>query len=125
MAILLITHDLGVIAEMADRVAVMYAGEIVEYATTEALFARPLHPYTRGLLQSVPRLDHIRERLHIIPGMVPDAREFPDGCRFAPRCSLAEAHCREQTPTLEMFAEGHQAACWKIEVEPMEKTADQ
>jgi len=115
MAILLITHDLGVIAEMADRVAVMYAGKIVEHATTEALFARPLHPYTRGLLQSVPRLDQVRDRLEIIPGMVPDAREFPDGCRFAPRCALAEERCRQQEPMLEERGEGHRVACWKWE----------
>jgi len=116
MAILLITHDLGVIAEVADRVAVMYAGKIVEHATTEALFARPLHPYTRGLLQSVPRLDQVRDRLDIIPGMVPDAREFPEGCRFAARCSLAEEGCRQQEPVLEDHGEGHLAACWKVGV---------
>ena len=116
MAILLITHDLGVIAEMADRVAVMYAGKIVEHATTEALFVRPLHPYTRGLLQSVPRLDQVRDRLEIIPGMVPDAREFPEGCRFAPRCLLAEDRCRQQEPVLEEHGGGHLAACWKVGV---------
>jgi len=116
MAILLITHDLGVIAEMADRVAVMYAGKIVEYAATEALFARPLHPYTRGLLQSVPRLDQVRDRLEIIPGMVPDAREFPEGCRFAPRCPLAEERCRQLEPVLEEQGEEYLTACWKVDV---------
>jgi oligopeptide/dipeptide ABC transporter ATP-binding protein len=113
MAILLITHDLGVVAETADRVAVMYAGRIVEYADTEGLFARPRHPYTQGLLQSVPRLDQQRERLEIIPGMVPDAREFPPGCRFAPRCPLAEERCRRQEPALEEQGKDHQVACWK------------
>ena len=115
MAILLITHDLGVIAEMADRVAVMYAGKIVEHATTKALFARPMHPYTRGLMRSVPRLDQVRQRLDIIPGMVPDAREYPPGCRFAPRCPLAEDRCRRQEPILEEREDGHLAACWEIE----------
>ena len=123
MAILLITHDLGVIAEMADRVAVMYAGKIVEHATTKALFARPMHPYTRGLMRSVPRLDQVRERLDIIPGMVPDAREFPPGCRFAPRCPLAEDRCRRQEPLLEEREDGHLAACWKIDAD--EATLDE
>jgi len=118
MAILLITHDLGVIAEMADRVAVMYAGKIVEYTTTEKLFKRPMHPYTRGLLQSIPRLNQSRERLEIIPGMVPDAREFPEGCRFAPRCGLAEGRCRQEDPTLEALEEGHWVSCWKADVAP-------
>ncbi|MFA6110358.1 MAG: ABC transporter ATP-binding protein [Candidatus Latescibacterota bacterium] len=113
MAMLLITHDLGVVAETADRVAVMYAGRIVEQADTDGLFARPRHPYTQGLLHSVPRLDQQRERLEIIPGTVPDAREFPSGCRFAPRCPLAEDRCRRQEPVLESRGEAHQVACWK------------
>ena len=96
MAIVMITHDLGVIAETADQVAVMYAGQIVEYAETQLLFTRPRHPYTRGLLRSIPRLDDEQERLDIIPGVVPDARAFPPGCRFAPRCPLADAHCRAE-----------------------------
>ena len=113
MAIVMITHDLGVIAETADQVAVMYAGQIVEYAATQALFARPQHPYTRGLLRSIPRLDDEQERLDIIPGVVPDARSFPQGCRFAPRCPLADAHCRAETPPLEEIEAGHWASCWK------------
>ena len=113
MAVLLITHDLGVVAEVADQVAVMYAGQIVEHASPAAIFARPLHPYTRGLLQSIPRLDQRRERLAIIPGMVPDARHFPEGCRFAPRCPLAEERCRQQAPALEALAPQHQVSCWK------------
>ena len=123
MAILLITHDLGVIAETADRVAVMYAGKIVEYTTTDRLFANPLHPYTCGLMESIPRLDQPRERLAIIPGMVPDAREFPDGCRFAPRCPLAEETCRQQEPALEEGEEGHQVSCWKTGVAASYQTA--
>jgi oligopeptide/dipeptide ABC transporter ATP-binding protein len=113
MAVLLITHDLGVVAEVADQVAVMYAGQIVEHASPAAIFARPLHPYTRGLLQSIPRLDQRRERLSIIPGMVPDARHFPAGCRFAPRCPLVEERCRQQAPALETLEPEHQVSCWK------------
>ena len=113
MAIVMITHDLGVIAETADQVAVMYAGQIVEYAETQALFTRPQHPYTRGLLRSIPRLDAEQERLDIIPGVVPDARVFPQGCRFAPRCPLADAHCRAEAPPLEDVETGHWASCWK------------
>ena len=115
MAIVLITHDLGVIAETADQVAVMYAGQIVEYAATPALFARPQHPYTRGLLRSIPRLDDAQERLDIIPGAVPDARVFPPGCRFAPRCPLADARCRVEAPALAEVESGHWASCWKAE----------
>ena len=113
MAIVMITHDFGVIAETADQVAVMYAGQIVEHAATQALFARPRHPYTHGLLRSIPRLDDAQERLDIIPGMVPDARAFPPGCRFAPRCPLADARCRAETPRLEEVEAGHWASCWK------------
>ena len=113
MAIVMITHDFGVIAETADQVAVMYAGQIVEHAATQALFARPRHPYTHGLLRSIPRLDDAQERLDIIPGVVPDARAFPPGCRFAPRCPLADARCRAETPRLEEVEAGHWASCWK------------
>ncbi|MYC72679.1 MAG: ABC transporter ATP-binding protein [Gemmatimonadetes bacterium] len=113
MAIVMITHDLGVIAETADQVAVMYAGQIVEYAETQALFTSPWHPYTRGLLRSIPRLDAEQERLDIIPGVVPDARAFPPGCRFAPRCPLADDHCRAEAPPLEEIEAGHWASCWK------------
>ncbi len=113
MAIVMITHDLGVIAETADQVAVMYAGQVVEYAETQVLFTRPRHPYTRGLLRSIPRLDAEQERLDIIPGVVPDARSFPPGCRFAPRCPLADAHCRAEAPPLEEVEAGHWASCWK------------
>ena len=117
MAILMITHDLGVIAEVADQVAVMYAGRIVEYADTGTLFARPMHPYTRGLLRSIPRLDEGRERLDIISGMVPDARAFPPGCRFAPRCPLADDRCGVEEPILAEIADGHRVSCWKAEGE--------
>ncbi|MDP6041943.1 MAG: ABC transporter ATP-binding protein [Candidatus Latescibacteria bacterium] len=114
MAVLLITHDLGVIAEVADRVAVMYAGKIVEAGSVDAIFHDPKHPYTQGLLTSVPRLDFLRERLATIPGTVPDATHFPPGCRFADRCTKAEPQCRETLPTLETINTDHQAACWVV-----------
>ncbi len=121
MAILLITHDLGVIAETAARVAVMYAGKIVEHAETAALFKAPAHPYTRGLMASIPRLDTQTDRLEIIPGMVPDATSFPQGCRFSPRCPLADDKCRVEEPSLESVTPGHLASCWKAESAPVVK----
>jgi peptide/nickel transport system ATP-binding protein len=118
-AIVLITHDLGVVAQTVQRVVVMYAGRKVEEAPTEALFARPRHPYTVGLLGSIPRLDHAAEngrgRLVEIAGMVPSLAELPAGCRFAPRCPLATEECRRLDPPLETKAPGHAAACWHSE----------
>src|SRR5439155_1667925 len=123
MAVMLITHDLGVVAGSADRVAVMYAGQVVEQAPTAAMFARPLHPYTEGLLASVPRLDAppAREhgRLHSIPGQVPAATAWPDGCRFHPRCPYAWERCRaEMPPLLDAGGEGepgtHTVRCWLL-----------
>ncbi|MFD2614084.1 ABC transporter ATP-binding protein [Paenibacillus gansuensis] len=111
-SIMLITHDLGVIAEMCDRVMVMYAGEIVEEASTEGLFDRPMHPYTRGLMQSKPDLDEERESLYSIPGQVPPAGTILEGCRFAPRCELAQDICRQNHPKLEVSGEGHRVRCW-------------
>jgi oligopeptide/dipeptide ABC transporter ATP-binding protein len=113
MAVLLITHDLGVVAENADRVAVMYAGQIVEYADVRALFARPLHPYTAGLLASLPRLGQSRERLRVIPGQVPDPADFPAGCRFHPRCPLAQERCRREVPELLATGDGRTVRCWR------------
>jgi peptide/nickel transport system ATP-binding protein len=110
-AIILITHDLGVVAEMADDVAVMYAGQIVERAPVAALFARPEHPYTVGLLGSIPRLDEKRERLPSIEGRVPDMTQPPDGCRFAARCPFVEAACRAEVPALIEVAPGHLSRC--------------
>jgi len=117
MAVLLITHALGVVAEMADRVAVMYAGRVVETAPVEEIFANPRHPYTRGLLASIPDLAEIGSRLATIPGTVPNLLHKPPGCCFWPRCPIAEARCREAEPVLETMAPGHQAACWKAEVD--------
>jgi peptide/nickel transport system ATP-binding protein/oligopeptide transport system ATP-binding protein len=118
MAILMITHDLGVIAGMADRVAVMYAGKIVEMGAVEAIFGDPKHPYTQGLLTSIPKLTEEVDRLSVIPGTVPDAIHFPPGCRFSPRCPLAEGRCRESEPPLLGSAERHEVACWLAEGYP-------
>ncbi len=119
-AIVLITHDLGVVAEMAQRVVVMYAGKKVEEAPVEALFATPRHPYTRALLGSVPRLrsslaGNARTRLAEIPGMVPSLKEAIPGCIFAPRCAYATEHCRAEYPPLEAKAAGHSVACWEAD----------
>ena len=118
-AILLITHDLGVVAETAQRVIVMYAGRKVEEAEVDALFAEPLHPYTHGLLGSIPRLELLSgrasdepERLREIPGMVPALTDLPPGCRFAPRCAYAYALSRAEYPPYEEKRPGHWAACW-------------
>jgi oligopeptide/dipeptide ABC transporter ATP-binding protein len=119
-AIVLITHDLGVVAEMAQRVVVMYAGRKVEEAPVERLFARPLHPYTKGLLGSIPRLAEAaagdaRKRLAEIPGMVPSLTDVVGGCLFAPRCPHATARCRAEYPPLEEKAAGHWVACWEAD----------
>jgi peptide/nickel transport system ATP-binding protein len=116
-AIVLITHDLGVVAEMAQRVVVMYAGRKVEEAAVDDLFARPRHPYTEGLLKSIPRLEHAQVAGHLrlaeIPGMVPSLKEEIAGCLFAPRCGYATERCRREYPPLEEKAPGHFAACWE------------
>lgn len=112
MAILLITHDLGVVAEMASRVLVMYAGRIVEEADVYQLFKTPSHPYTMGLLASIPRLSDRPERLHQITGTVPNLLELPPGCRFAPRCAYARGKCFEQEPGLVPTSAGRRVACW-------------
>jgi peptide/nickel transport system ATP-binding protein len=117
-AILLITHDLGVVAEMAQRVVVMYAGRKVEEAPVSELFARPRHPYTRGLMNSMPRLGAghgARERLQEIPGMVPSLREPIAGCAFAARCAYAVERCRAEVPAFEPKAPGHAVACWEAD----------
>jgi oligopeptide/dipeptide ABC transporter ATP-binding protein len=111
MAVLLITHDLGIVAGRADRVAVMYAGQIVEEATTAALFARPSHPYTQGLFASIPRLDGPVERLHPIPGTVPSPAAWPSGCRFRPRCPHAFEPCVRE-PALREVGREQRMRCW-------------
>lgn len=113
---ILITHDLGVIAEMADRVAVMYAGEIVEQSPVATLFDRPLHPYTKGLIGSIPVLGEVREKLDVIPGSVPNLVNLPPGCRFAPRCIARVEHelsiCSEKRPELVDISDEHRVRCW-------------
>jgi oligopeptide/dipeptide ABC transporter ATP-binding protein len=112
-AIVLITHDLGVIAELADDVVVMYAGQIVERAPVKRLFEAAQHPYTIGLLGAIPELDRRRARLATIEGTVPDLSAALVGCRFAPRCPFAEPRCRAEAPTLRAVEPGHEAACWR------------
>jgi oligopeptide/dipeptide ABC transporter ATP-binding protein len=114
MSILLITHDLGVVAERADDVAVMYASRIVEVADSESLFAEPLHPYTQGLLKSLPRLGFSGRRLQTISGNVPEPLRFPAGCKFHPRCSVgcSDKRCQTIEPTLKKVEAGRSVACW-------------
>ncbi len=110
-AVILITHDLGVVAGMTDRIAVMYAGKVVEYAPTDDLFAKPSHPYTQGLLRSVPDPLQDLSELYQIPGMPPDMARLPEGCAFAPRCPHAFEQCHHQ-PDLFPVGQAHNAACW-------------
>ncbi|HSV26290.1 MAG TPA: ABC transporter ATP-binding protein [Sedimentisphaerales bacterium] len=114
MSILLITHDLGVVAERADDTAVMYASRIVETGATEAVLAEPLHPYTQGLLQSRPQLGSAAKRLAVIPGSVPDPRDFPSGCKFHPRCPIGsdDPRCASLEPELRQVSEGRCVSCW-------------
>ena len=112
-AIILITHDLGVIAELAEDVIVMYAGKVVERCAVPRLFAEPQHPYTIGLLGSIPRLDLEQERLSAIEGFVPDAAAMPKGCRFHPRCPFSIEKCRTEEPPLIEVTKGHLASCWR------------
>ncbi|WP_419896832.1 ABC transporter ATP-binding protein [Roseomonas sp. USHLN139] len=114
MAIMIITHNMGVVAETADRVLVMYAGRIVEQSPVERLFDAPLHPYTRGLLDCVPSLDHDRPRLVAIPGSLPEPARRPSGCRFRPRCGHAVPACAETLPILAEHGPAHAAACIRL-----------
>jgi oligopeptide/dipeptide ABC transporter ATP-binding protein len=112
MAIMLITHDLGVVAEMCERVVVMYGGKVVEEGDAVSIFKSPLHPYTEGLLQSIPRMDEDVERLHVIEGVVPNPLHLPEGCRFHPRCPVAVEKCLQSQPQLEQVAPGRFVACF-------------
>ncbi len=118
MAIMLITHDLGVVAEMTERVVVMYAGKVVEEAPVRELYKHPLHPYTQGLLRSIPRLNAPKERLHVIEGVVPSLMNLPPGCRFAGRCPHAFDKCRREQPSLRVVkgndgdGSRHAVSCW-------------
>jgi peptide/nickel transport system ATP-binding protein len=117
VAIILITHDLGVVAEICDHVAVMYAGEIVEYAPVETLFTAPQHPYTIGLLGSIPRLDAKADELAAIEGRVPSMAELPAGCRFAPRCPFVRERCTQSVPSLSDIGPGHRSRCIRAPLE--------
>ncbi|MFC1987903.1 ABC transporter ATP-binding protein [Chloroflexota bacterium] len=121
-AVIIITHNLGVVARYVDRVNVMYAGRLMETGPTEAIYADSRHPYTRGLIASVPRLDLPRKRkLHVIEGLPPNLARLPIGCPFHPRCSYAISHCREERPELERVGENHYSACWRSqELEKLE-----
>jgi len=112
MAIILITHDMGVVAEMADNILVMYAGKVVEYAEVKAIYRKPLHPYTIGLLNSIPRMDAEREKLYVIQGSLPNPSDMPKACRFHPRCADARGICAEIEPDLISY-EGCKVRCWK------------
>ncbi len=112
MSILLITHDLGVVAESTERMSVMYAGRIVEEGSTGDVFSKPGHPYTKGLIRSVPRLDTQRDRLEVIEGTVPDPANLPPGCPFNPRCPLADERCRTELPELDIIGNNHKARCF-------------
>jgi oligopeptide/dipeptide ABC transporter ATP-binding protein len=116
MGLILITHDLGVAAKICDRLAVMYAGNVVEVGPVDEVFEAPHHPYTEGLLQSVPRIENEADRLDPIPGSVPDMAELPGGCNFHPRCPHAVEECRSAEPPLEETVPGRQSACYRTEV---------
>ena len=119
MAIILITHDLGIVAEMADEVAVMYAGRVVERAPGAAIFDDPQHPYTLGLLGSIPKIEDARDRLLAIEGTVPPPFDLPSGCRFHPRCVFADAACTAQDPPLREINDSHRVACLHAPVEAL------
>lgn len=119
-SIIFITHDLGVIAEMADRVMVMYAGKVVEMAPAETLFNRPKHPYTKGLMRSKPDMTTEGDRLHVIPGNVPNLNNRPDGCAFHPRCENCMERCKHETPELQFLEDGCKVACWLFADKPSE-----
>jgi peptide/nickel transport system ATP-binding protein len=112
LSIILITHNLGLVAEIADRIAVMYAGKLMEVASAEEIFARPMHPYTQGLIACVPNVRADQKELITMPGSPPDLVDPPGGCRFAPRCPKVMPICRQRVPPLREHAPGHAAACW-------------
>jgi oligopeptide/dipeptide ABC transporter ATP-binding protein len=114
-SVLLISHDFGVIAEVCDQVAVMYAGSIVEHASAKVLFRNSCHPYTRGLFNSIPRIDIDVERLKVIEGTVPNTAQLPTGCRFHPRCPITKEICRQQEPPMMEIESGHWMRCWSTE----------
>jgi oligopeptide/dipeptide ABC transporter ATP-binding protein len=115
MAMILITHDMGVVAEVADRITVLYAGRVCESASTKTIFNNPMHPYTRALLEAVPNLALKREKLKVIPGVIPNLIDPPSGCRFHPRCEFAkEGVCTREMPSVEELEPGHYVACERV-----------
>ena len=118
LGMLFITHDFGIVARMCDRVAVMYAGRIVESGPTRALFRAPRHPYTEALMASVPRMEASVERLPSIEGQPPPLHDLPVGCRFAPRCAYVDDRCRREYPPTMPVGPAHEAACWRVEPSP-------
>ncbi len=110
-ALMMITHDLGVVAEICDKVAIMYAGSVVEYGDTDSLYEHRIHPYTEGLFNSIPELDAPRSRLQVIKGLTPDPTDLPRGCPFHPRCPYAESSCKEEKPVMTQWRPGHFVAC--------------
>ncbi len=116
MALIFVTNDLGIVAKMCDRVAVMYAGSIVEQGTVREIYNCPRHPYTEGLLKAVPKIGS-KEALYAIPGQPPNLADLPRGCAFAPRCASAMARCRVEMPKDITFADGHSSKCWLSEPE--------
>lgn len=116
MSVMMITHDLGVVAEVCTRVIVMYLGQVIEEADVNSLFTKPLHPYTKGLIKSIPRIDGDRtQKLYMIPGTVPSLSNIPKGCRFAPRCSFADEKCWNDAPILEVANTSQKVRCWHYE----------
>ena len=113
MAVILITHDLGVVAELVERVVVMYAGKIVEEAAVKEIYRNPSHPYTQGLLASIPKVDRTVDRLRVIPGAVPNPMNMPGGCRFHPRCEYTDERCRTEEPEIKAIGPGHLVRCWR------------
>ena len=112
-AIILITHDLGIVAQTAENVLVMYGGQAVEYSDVKSIYKQPLHPYTVGLLKSIPKLHDQQRRLYNIKGSIPSPKEFPEGCRFSPRCEDCMEICRTQKPELVSLPDGRRVRCWK------------
>jgi oligopeptide/dipeptide ABC transporter ATP-binding protein len=125
MAMILITHDLGIVAGVADRVMVMYGGQIVEQAKTDELFRQPRHPYTRALMRAVPRLDRPVAVLETVPGAVPPATAWPAACRFHPRCRQVMERCRSEAPPLTEAGPSHLARCWLVDEDALSSEADQ
>ena len=115
LSIIFITHDFGIVAKMCDRVAVMYAGRIVEHGSVRDIFNKPSHPYTEALLASVPRMDRVVDRLFSIEGQPPPLHDLPVGCAFADRCPVVMDKCRDEYPEIKAVSDGHTAACWKVE----------